>query len=207
MFTGIIQKTALVLQNESISIGSLPEARLTLATGFEQIEIGESIAVNGVCLTVVECNRQGDTLFYLSPETLALTHFQTLKSGNRVNLERAMHPTDRLSGHLVQGHVDGQGKISRLEKQGDSWLIEVTIPAELLRYCITKGSIALNGVSLTVNSVLAHGVSIQLIPHTFSHTEFSDRKVGDSIHIEVDVLAKYAERLLQPWMKGAEKLK
>ena len=187
MFTGIIQTTAQVSRFEKVL--------LCVSTGFKDLELGESVAVNGVCLTVAEVTPAGEALFHVSPETLACTNLSSLTAGALVNLERALKVSDRLSGHIVQGHVDGLGRITRLDRDGDCWILECELPPELSRYCISKGSIAINGVSLTINTIKQNQISIQLIPHTFSHTEFCNRRTGDPINIEVDVLAKYVERL------------
>jgi riboflavin synthase len=208
MFTGIIQYVARLTQVESVS-GS---KRLRVATGFTNLEPGESIAVNGVCLTVTEYDAEGSALFFVSPETLDKSNLGSLREGARVNLERAVTLSTRLSGHLVQGHVDGVGRLASVSKQGmgadESYVTRFEIPLRLARYCVEKGSIALNGVSLTLNSLETRSdsawVSITLIPHTWAHTQFGDAKPGDPVNVEVDVLAKYVEKLGLPY---AEKVK
>lgn len=214
MFTGIIQNVARLTQVESVS-GS---KRLRVATGFKDLEPGESIALNGVCLTVTEYDTQGSALFFVSPETLDKSNLGTLVEGARVNLERAVTLNTRLSGHLVQGHVDGVGRLTSVYKQGssmgesdiESYLTRFEIPKRLARYCVEKGSIALNGVSLTLNSLELSGdsafVSITLIPHTWARTQFGDAKPGDPINVEVDVLAKYVEKLALPYSEKAVKI-
>jgi riboflavin synthase len=207
MFTGIIQNVARLTRIENAQ-------KLTIATGFKDLEMGESIAVNGVCLTVVHLDSEGMAEFFVSPETLDKTNLGSQAAGARVNLERAVSLSTRLSGHLVQGHVDGVGRLASVEKQGsgpsgsggESYLTRFEIPARLARYCVEKGSIALNGVSLTINRVEGHGenrdtalVSITLIPHTWEHTQFQDAKPGDPVNVEVDVLAKYVEKLGRPY--------
>lgn len=211
MFTGIIQTVAPVTQVEP----TRDSTRLRVATGFADLEPGESVAVNGVCLTVTEFDARGDALFFVSPETLAKSNLGGLAAGSRVNLERAVTLGTRLSGHLVQGHVDGMGKLASIDRQGtagaESYLFRIEIPSRLARYCVEKGSIALNGVSLTINSIEephASGgassafVSITLIPHTWTHTQFQDARPGDAINVEVDVLAKYVEKLGGPYSGG-----
>lgn len=219
MFTGIIQKIGKIsvidrLGDSPRDASSSPSSsgiRLWIETGYSDLELGESVAVNGVCLTVAEIdfkNEPGHALFFLSQETLDRTHLGTLQVGSRVNLERALQAGERLSGHIVQGHVDGKGQISRIiyqgsqGSQGESHLLEITLPPELSRYCVEKGSIAINGVSLTINAILpSHQISITLIPHTWLHTCFSDSQIHDSVNIEVDVFAKYVEKLCQPYQK------
>lgn len=210
MFTGIIQNVAPVTQVEA----TRDSTRLRVATGFADLEPGESIAVNGVCLTVTEFDTRGDALFFVSPETLSKSNLGSLATGSRVNVERAVTLGTRLSGHLVQGHVDGMGKLVSVETQGapggESYLVRCEIPRGLARYCVDKGSIALNGVSLTINRIEEEKtrdedravVSITLIPHTWAHTQFRDARAGDAINVEVDVLAKYVEKLGRPYSGG-----
>ena len=204
MFTGIIQSVAPISRIEQAG----ESIRLRLDSGFTDLESGESIAVNGVCLTVAEFDKAGDALFFVSPETLDKSNLGRLKEGARVNLERAVTLSTRLSGHLVQGHVDGLGKLVSIEPRSESYFLKFEIPARLARYCVEKGSIALNGVSLTINA-LERGagadsaiVSITLIPHTWTHTQFSSMRPGDAVNVEVDVLAKYVENLSQPYLRS-----
>jgi riboflavin synthase len=198
MFTGLVSACVPVLS-------VLPEAsslRLRVANAFGELEPGESIAVNGTCLTVESWDAEG-VFFFASQETLARTALGALKPGARVNLERAMLASDRLGGHVVQGHVDGVGRLVSLEREGGSWRMEVEIPRDLMRYCVPKGSICLDGTSLTINEILPPGnrLWIQIIPHTFSHTRLQSIAAGESLNVEVDVIAKYVERLCQPYSK------
>ena len=199
MFTGIIEKVGSVIEAEG--------PKLLVSSGFSDVVLGESIAVNGVCLTATEISLQGDLFFFVSPETLGRTNLGTLKAGSRVNLERALLPTTRLSGHLVQGHVDGLATLARITPQEGSFVVQFEIPTDLTRYCVEKGSVALNGVSLTINRILnsaqeGHSLlDLTLIPHTWEETQFSAALVGDKINVEVDILAKYAEKLCQPYPK------
>jgi riboflavin synthase len=214
MFTGIIQNVAPITRIETVS-GS---KRILVATGFAAgppgkpdsgLESGESVAINGVCLTVTEYDAEGGALFFVSPETLERSNLGSLTEGARVNLERAVTLSTRLSGHLVQGHVDGVGRLASVSVQvadsDRSYVARFEIPARLARYCVEKGSIALNGVSLTINAIEAEAgadhalVSITLIPHTWAHTQFGHAKVGDPVNVEVDVLAKYVEKLGRPY--------
>ncbi len=195
MFTGIIEGVGRLRASE-IRGG---DARLIIEVGtlpFEDVRLGESIAVNGVCLTVVEFDAesfQADA----SNETLSLTTLGTLKAGALVNLERAMLPTDRLGGHLVSGHVDGVGAVAGIREDARAQRWRFSAPASLLRYIAKKGSICVDGVSLTVNEVDAEGFEVALIPHTVSHTAFLQTGVGDPVNLEIDLVARYVERLLQ----------
>jgi len=194
MFTGIIEGLGRLAATEtrggdvrlSVDVGSLP---------FEHVQLGESIAVNGVCLTVVEFDAshfQADA----STETLSLTTLGQLRVGAPLNLERAMRPTDRLGGHLVSGHVDGLGKVLSIHDDARAQRWRFAAPAALLRYIAKKGSICVDGVSLTVNEVDEQGFEVALIPHTVSHTAFSSTGVGDAVNLEIDLVARYVERLL-----------
>lgn len=191
MFTGIVEKVAKV---ESVEAGE-KEARVRIATGFADIALGESIAVNGVCLTVADFTPAGSASFYVSPETMRRSNLGALAAGASVNLERSLRVGDRLSGHWVQGHVDGLGHITELAPDRDSYLLELKIPPGLARFCAEKGSIAVNGVSLTINAISTDDkIRIQLVPHTWEHTNFSTLKPGDAVNIEADILAKLLER-------------
>jgi len=194
MFTGIIEGVGRLATLERRG----GDVRLTVETGtlpFDAVQLGESIAVNGVCLTVVEF----DTTSFAadaSNETLALTTLGGLGAGDSLNLERAMRPTDRLGGHLVSGHVDGLGRVERIEPDARAQRWRFSAPAQLLRYIARKGSICVDGVSLTVNEVDDAGFDVALIPHTVAHTRFAQTNVGDAVNLEIDLVARYVERLL-----------
>ena len=196
MFTGIIQAVGRVVAAEPRG-GDL---RLAIAApGFAAVGIaqGDSIAISGCCLTVVA--HDGDVLqFDASNETLALTTLGALRVGDGVNLEPALRLADRLGGHLVSGHVDGMGRIAAIAPDARSQRWRVDAPAALLRFIASKGSVCVDGVSLTVNAVSATGFDVNLIPHTVAHTTFGDRRVGDRVNLEVDLLARYVERLAAP---------
>lgn len=197
MFSGIIETLGTIRAVERRA----PDLRLTVATGLEGLERGESIAVNGVCLTVATHDDAGEALFHLSGETLSRTALGRLTEGARVNLERACTPATRLSGHIVQGHVDGVARLDAVEPVGESRRLTVLIPAALRPYVVEKGSIALDGISLTVNGIgpvagESFPVSLTIIPHTWTHTALSALSPGDPLNVEVDVLAKYVETLL-----------
>jgi riboflavin synthase len=194
MFTGLIEGVGRVLALEPVG-GDL---RLRVDVGtlpFADVALGESIAVSGVCLTVVEF----DPISFAadaSTETLSLTTLGGLAVGHAVNLERAMRPTDRLGGHLVSGHVDGLGRVLTVHEDARAQRWRFAAPLPLLKYIATKGSICVDGVSLTVNAVDAQGFEVALIPHTVAHTAFATTRVGDAVNLEVDLVARYVERLL-----------
>lgn len=194
MFTGIIEGVGRISARDAIG----GDARLTIEVGslpFDAVALGESIAVNGTCLTVIGFDArsfQADA----STETLALTTLGRLPVGAPVNLERAMRPTDRLGGHMVSGHVDGIGAVAAITDDARAQRWRFTAPEDLLRYIARKGSICVDGVSLTVNEVDATGFAVALVPHTVSHTAFSATRVGDAVNLEIDLVARYVERLL-----------
>lgn len=163
------------------------------------LDIGESIAVMGVCLTVMDQDAQ---VFYaeVSGTTLALTTLGSLEPHDTVNLERAVTAQTRLGGHWVQGHVDGRGEISARATQGDAIQLDITVPPEVYPCLVAKGSIAIDGVSLTVVAVTAHGVQVTLIPHTLNATTLQTLAVGDAVNIEVDILAKYVRQFAAPYL-------
>lgn len=194
MFTGLIEGVGTLVAREMrggdarlrIDVGTLP---------FADVALGESIAVNGTCLTVVAFD---STSFEAdaSNETLSLTTLGSLPTGRAVNLERAMRPTDRLGGHLVSGHVDGLGAVAAItdDARAQRWRFEA--PMGVLRYVAMKGSICVDGVSLTVNAVDDAGFEVALVPHTVAHTAFGSTGVGDAVNLEVDLVARYVERLI-----------
>jgi riboflavin synthase len=196
MFTGIVQEVGRVVGFEE----ARGKRRLTVAAEHAPRELnpGDSVAVSGVCLTLVE--RDADKLgFDLAAETVARTSLARLKSGSLVNLELPLRPADRLGGHFMQGHVDGTGRFLGLEKIAgaeDYWL-HIEIPAELERYVVQKGSIAIEGISLTVARIEGTAVTIAIIPHTWEATNLKSLRPSDLINIEVDIIAKYAEKLLK----------
>jgi riboflavin synthase len=199
MFSGIVEKLG------RVRLATFADGNLTLdlETGFPDLELGESVAVNGTCLTVVTFDASGLAQFYASPETLDRTNLGNLRAGTLVNLERAVAMSTRLSGHLVQGHVDGLARLDRVTPEAGAYLIELTLPQNLARYCVEKGSIALDGISLTLNAVkdLPGGgctIHLTIIPHTWTHTNLQIRQPGDMVNVESDVIAKYVERLCKP---------
>jgi len=199
MFTGIIHKLTPI---QSMEIHR-KQARLKIMTDFDDLRVGESISINGCCLTVEEVHNANEAVFFISSETLLCTNLGDLKHGtSRVNLERALQGKDRLEGHIVQGHIDGVAELRGFEKKEDSFEMEIRIPPALSHYCVLKGSVALNGVSLTINSLTPdYGLVVCLIPHTWKNTNLQDLRPGDRINVEVDVIAKYVEKLCQPYLK------
>jgi riboflavin synthase len=193
MFTGIVEERGTVMSVDG-------RLEVVCAKVAEDSEPGASVAVNGVCLTVVERSmRAGATVlaFDLSPETLARTGLRALLPGDPVNLERPVTLVTRLGGHLVQGHVDAVGEIEAIEDSPPGKVITVKLPDGLARYVVEKGSIAVDGVSLTVTNVRDGGFGVALIPYTLEATSLGSAKEGDRVNVEVDVVAKYVEGLLR----------
>ncbi|HET7931545.1 MAG TPA: riboflavin synthase [Rhodanobacteraceae bacterium] len=193
MFTGIVAATGTLVRHEARG----GDVRLVIAApdlGIADIALGDSISVSGCCLTVVAI--EGDALaFDVSNESLALTTLGGLRAGDAVNLEKALRLADRLGGHLVSGHVDGVGTLVAIEADARSQRWSIDAPPALARYIAAKGSITLDGVSLTVNAIDGARFEVNLIPHTVAVTTFRDRRVGDRVNLEVDLLARYLERL------------
>ena len=193
MFTGLIQAVGSIASRQ-VQNGDL---RLRIAVGVSSmpdIQLGESIAVSGVCLTVVEFNHESFAAD-VSNETLSLTTLGNLDVGASVNLERSVLPTTRLGGHLVSGHVDGLGRVEKIWDDARSQRWRFSAPRNLLRYIATKGSVAVDGVSLTVNAVDDDGFEVNLVPHTVANTAFASSKMGVVVNIEVDLIVRYVERL------------
>jgi len=194
MFTGLIQAVGRIATREArggdvrlrIDAGALP---------MHDVQLGESIAISGACLTVVAFEGQSFTVD-VSNETLGCTTLGALDIGAAVNLERALLATERLGGHLVSGHVDGVGVVSSVNDDARSQRWRIEAPAAVLRYVPGKGSICVDGVSLTVNAVDNAGFEVNLIPHTLAHTAFGETTVGAAVNLEVDLVARYVERLL-----------
>jgi riboflavin synthase len=195
MFTGIIEEKGEIRR---LALGG-DGARMEIGAQrvLEGAQIGDSIAVNGVCLTVVAMGRN---LFAadVSPETLKRTSLQSARPGLRVNLERPLTPSSRLGGHIVQGHVDGVGRFIEARPAGEGWTVRIGFPVELGRYIVEKGSIAVDGISLTVAALGEDYFEIAVIPHTWRETNLGALERGAQVNLEVDIIAKYVERLLAP---------
>ncbi|GAA6137607.1 riboflavin synthase [Arenicella sp. 4NH20-0111] len=194
MFTGIIETIGQVVSAQQLG----GDVRITISApdfASRDVALGDSIAINGVCLTVIEYG--GDEfVFDVSIESINHTLIGDWVTGKKVNLEMALLPTTRLGGHLVSGHVDGLAKLIKLSKDARSWRMVFELPTDLAKYVAKKGSITINGTSLTVNSVNGNQFDVNVIPHTFDVTTLGTLNEGDRVHIEVDLIARYLERLL-----------
>jgi riboflavin synthase len=192
MFTGIIEHLGTVSRLEIHSGGKLTVAAPSLAP---KLEISASVAVNGCCLTVVD---RDDEQFSadLSGETLEKTSFTTLKTGARVNLEQPLAAGKEFGGHFVLGHVDGTGRVAHVTCDGNSWNFGLALPPQLARFVVSKGSITIDGISLTVARWQNHIAEIAVIPYTYQHTNIADRVAGDLVNLEADILGKYVERYI-----------
>lgn len=193
MFTGIVERCAQVAALEAVQTGA--RLQLDLHEIATELELGESVAVNGCCLTVAELESSGTVHFDLLAETLRLTNLGDLKAGSLVNIERALRVHDRLSGHFVQGHVDARAEILALEPQGQDHMFTIALPPEFARYTIYKGSITVDGMSLTIAELLDDRFTIWITPHTYQVTNLRHRQPGQFVNLEFDMLAKYLERL------------
>jgi len=194
MFTGIIVATGAVTSIAETG-GDLELGIEAAGLDFGRIAIGDSISVQGVCLTVT---RLEESSFHadVSRETMAKTTLGTLRPGSRVNLEPSLRAGDALGGHLVSGHVDAVGRLRSIVQDGRSWRLEFELPPTLMRFVASKGSICIDGVSLTVNQVAGRRFDVNIIPHTHQMTTLGEREVDDGVNIEIDVIARYLERLM-----------
>ena len=192
MFTGLIRDVG-----ELIAVTQQADPVLSIATNLPlaDMAIGASVACNGVCLTALRIDGSRFEV-QISAETMAKTTLGAWRVGERINLERSLRVGDELGGHFVLGHVDGIGVVAERHADGDSWRFQFTVPAELRRYLAPKGSVAINGVSLTINEVTADGFGVNIIPHTLQATTFGTLQVGMRVNLEVDMLARYLDRLL-----------
>lgn len=199
MFTGIVEETGTVkeLRREGRAFRLTVAARLVT----EGLKTGDSVCTSGVCLTVVDFGRDYFSADVM-PETIRRTAFSSLKPGSRVNLERALQLSDRLGGHIVSGHIDGTGKVSSRRDEENAVWFEIATSPEILRYIVEKGSVAVDGISLTVAGTGPKSFSVSIIPHTRSVTTLTDNRPGDTVNIECDILAKYVEKLRFPHHSG-----
>lgn len=192
MFTGLVESLGKVVSLENRG----EQAWLTLAMPFAaELQLGDSVAVNGCCLTVAELG-EGGVRFDVLAQTLRVTSLGGLKVGSIVNLERALRVGDRLGGHFVQGHVDAVGKILSLSSNGQDHVLEISLPPEIEKLCVSKGSIAIDGISLTIADLKKDSAVFWITPHTFSHTNLCSAKVGDTVNLEADMLAKHVAALM-----------
>lgn len=195
MFTGIVEEMGVVRR-----LSETPnrcELELTASKVLEGTQIGDSIAVNGVCLTVIRMGSDGFTADVM-PETLRRSNLGALKPGSAVNLERAMAANGRFGGHIVAGHIDGTGKIRSMQPEGNAVLVTIAASPDVLRYVVEKGSIAIDGISLTVAMVTHSDFTVSLIPHTGEETTLLRHRPGEMVNLETDVIGKYVEKLMQP---------
>jgi riboflavin synthase len=195
MFTGLIESVGRVVAAHGTKHGT--QLQIAAPRSARQVRAGESIAVNGCCLTLT--SRHGDRLsFDLLKETIACTNLGSLRPNSRVNLERALRADGRLGGHFVQGHVDCVSRVTSFNKKGADFRLEVELPKQFARYVVSKASIAVNGISLTVADVLPKSFVVWIIPYTKRHTNLDQVHPGDLINLEFDILAKYVERMVAP---------
>ncbi len=194
MFTGLIKDIGTIVSVKSNSEGK--EFVIKAPNLYKDIQIDDSVSTNGVCLTATEIKGE---MFKIQAVhvTLEKTNIGKLKQGDKVNLELALRPMDRLGGHFVQGHVNGVGAIKSVNQRGKNWEITIDAPKELFRYIISEGSIAVDGISLTVARLREREFTVSIIPHTYENTILHTKKIGDSVNIEVDMMAKYLENFLQ----------
>jgi riboflavin synthase len=197
MFTGIVEETGVV--DRIVPTAKSIELTVRMAACGRGLEVGSSLAVNGCCLTAVKVGAKGKAKyarFDLLKETWERTNLQYARAGSLVNLERPLRADGNLGGHFVTGHVDGLGIITRWERQGQDHVLDIVAPPEVMRYVVFKGSIAVDGISLTVAGVRAKSFRIWIIPHTYEVTALRERKVGDAVDLEADLLGKYVEKFL-----------
>lgn len=202
MFTGIIEELGTI---KHISSASSSCMRLTIKASLilQDVKLGDSIAVNGVCLTVTELSAN-DFVADVMPETFYATSLSKVKVGEKVNLERAMIANGRFGGHIVSGHVDGMAKIIRKEAVSNAVYVHLEIDEDMLQFCMTKGSITVDGISLTIYNVTNTAVTVSLIPHTYRHTILGIKQIGEAVNIELDMMSKYVEKHLKTILEGKQ---
>ncbi len=208
MFTGLIEGQGtiqkLLEEGEGVRlVVQVPEQMLKVDESCAETKIGDSVAINGCCLTVIEIDQQG-WHFQAGEETLSRTNLGKLRPGSCVNLERAMLANARLGGHIVQGHVDGLGQVEKIDT-ADQWVtMWFAVSEQLSQYMVSKGSVTVDGISLTLVDVEPERFSVALIPHTLEVTTLGSRAIGDAVNIETDIMGKYAQKLLAPWIDQLE---
>ena len=199
MFTGLIEDIGRIAAFERRAGAGV--LRVNTSLPLQDIALGDSIAVNGACLTVT--SKSTSTLtFDVSPESLSSTTLGTLAPGSSVNLEQALRLGARMGGHMVTGHIDCLARLSRLQTVSGNKVLDFTLPVASLRYLVPKGSVAIDGISLTVNTVSNDGFSVNIIPHTFSRTTLAAVAIGQTVNIETDIIGKYIEKMILPWKPG-----
>lgn len=198
MFTGLVEEVGRVRSLRAAEPAGDAHLNLSAEVVLGGTRVGDSILVNGACLTVDEVG-DGALVFYTMPETLRRTALGDLSEGSPVNLERAMEAGGRLGGHIVQGHVDGVGEVVDVRPEGDAEIWTFRAPESVLRYAVEKGSVCVDGISLTVVSVGEARFTVSILPHTRLHTNLGELAVGSHVNLEADVVGKYVERLMQPW--------
>lgn len=194
MFTGIVEEMGVVKAVDKTLAGT--RLRLLAKQILDDLPLGASVSVNGACLTVADVDDQGFAVD-VSPETLSVTTLGELATGDPVNLERAMKLNERIGGHLVSGHVDGVGAIAARQQEGNAVVLTIEAPPEILRYCVTKGSVTVDGISMTINGIRDRTFTLAVIPHTAQHTTLGVKQAGARVNLESDLIGKYVERLLQ----------
>lgn len=194
MFTGIVEEMGAVKAVDQTLAGT--RLRLLAKLILDDLPLGASVSVNGACLTVVDVDDQGFAVD-VSPETLSVTTLGELATGDPVNLERAMKLSERIGGHLVSGHVDGVGAIASRRQDGNAVVLTIEAPPEIMRYCVPKGSMTVDGISMTINGVQDRSFSLAVIPHTAQSTTLGMKQAGARVNLESDLIGKYVERLLQ----------
>lgn len=193
MFTGIVEEIGTIKEFSKNNQNALITVECSKI--LEDVKIGDSIAIDGVCQTVTDFENKTFSA-QVSKETLAVTTFSGFKAGQKVNLERALTLSSRLGGHIVTGHIDGLGKIQNIQKLSEFYNIKIEVEKSLTKYIAKKGSVTINGISLTIADIISNEFSIAVIPHTFENTNLQNLKIGDFVNIEVDILAKYVEKIL-----------
>jgi len=193
MFTGLIEEIGKIVKIELIPGGK--KVRILATQILDDLKIDDSIAINGICLTATRLESDG---FWADAvgETLKKTSLEFLKEGSVVNVERALRLSDRLGGHIVQGHVNGIAEITAITKRGDNYFLEINLPKKIKKYTIAEGSITIDGISLTIAQLSGTSIGISVIPHTWNNTTLKNKKVGDIVNIETDIIAKYIEKLM-----------
>ena len=202
MFTGIIEEIGSVASSNLT--GGSGELRVEATPILEESKLGDSIAINGVCLTITRIAGQEIT-FDVSTETLRRSNLGSLKRGDQVNLERALAADGRFGGHMVSGHIDGTGTLNDRRQEGNATIFTFNMPATIARYLIEKGSIAIDGISLTITALSKDNFSVAVIPHSLQQTTLGKKEVGEKVNLENDLVAKYIEKLLQPKNSSSDK--